>query len=65
MEQKYKQPEISQEEKQAKVYQLNVELADVAAKKKSMMGGFNDELKRLKAEIKDLISPDQETFEVV
>lgn len=44
--------EISTEEK---VYNLTVELAEQKRLKKSAMEGFRDEIKRIEAEIKELI----------
>jgi hypothetical protein len=55
---------LTQEQKQERVYNLTVELRDMEAKKKSVSGGYNAEIKRLKAEIKDLVKADQETFEI-
>lgn len=49
---------LSQEEKEAKVYQLEVELAEAVLEKKSFVRAANDNLKRIKAEIKDLVKND-------
>lgn len=56
---------LTQEEKEKRVYNLNVELSDMQAKKKSTMQAYNDELKRIRAEINDYISPDKQTFEII
>lgn len=46
---------LTEEEKGAKVLQLNKELLETKARKKASNSAFNDELKRLQAEIVDLI----------
>ena len=38
-----------------KVYNLNVELKEIQARKKALVGGMNDEIKRIKNEIDELI----------
>ena len=50
--------------KEQKVFNLTVELADVLNKRKSMMKGFNEEKKRLQAEIKELIKGNLDTHDV-
>jgi glucosamine 6-phosphate synthetase-like amidotransferase/phosphosugar isomerase protein len=47
-----------EQSKEAKIYQLVVELADVRKNKKDQMGAYNDEIKRINSEIKELISKD-------
>lgn len=44
-----------------KVLQLTIELAETADRKKSTVKGFNEEIKRIKAEIAELIKDDKET----
>jgi glucosamine 6-phosphate synthetase-like amidotransferase/phosphosugar isomerase protein len=44
--------------KEAKIYQLVVELDEVRKNKKDQMGAYNDEIKRLNSEIKELINKD-------
>lgn len=44
---------------QAKVFQLCSELEETKKRKKQVVSAFNDEIKRLQAEIKDLINPDE------
>lgn len=48
-----------------KVLQLTIELAETADKKKSVVKGYNEEIKRIKAEIAALIKDDKETEDVV
>lgn len=48
---------------EAKVFQLCTELEDTKKKKKQVVGAYNDEIKRLQAEIKDLVNPD-EAFDI-
>ena len=43
--------------KEAKVFQLCTELEDMRDKKKQSSKAYNDEIKRIQAEIKDLIDP--------
>lgn len=42
-----------------KVFQLCTELEETKKRKKQVVSAFNDEIKRLQAEIKDLINPDE------
>lgn len=44
--------------KQAKVFQLCKELEEMKKKKKSISKSYNTEIKRIQAEIEDLIDPD-------
>lgn len=44
--------------KEAKIYQLVVELEEVRKNKKAQMGAYNDEIKRINSEIKELINED-------
>jgi len=46
--------------KESQVFELTVELEEMTKKKKATVRGFNEEIKRLKAEIKDLIDPPAE-----
>jgi len=46
--------------KESQVFELSVELEEMTKKKKATVRGFNEEIKRLKAEIKDLIDPPAE-----
>ena len=43
--------------KEAKVFHLCTELEDMRDKKKQSSKAYNDEIKRIQAEIKDLIDP--------
>lgn len=47
-----------EQSKEAKIYQLVVELEDVRKNKKDHMRAYNDEIKRLNKEIKELINED-------
>jgi len=38
-----------------KIYNLTLELVQVTQQKKSAMGGFNDEIKRIKNEMADIL----------
>ena len=44
---------------QAKVFQLCTELEETKKRKKQVVSAFNDEIKRLQAEIKDLVNPEE------
>lgn len=46
--------------KESQVFELSVELEEMTKKKKATVKGFNEEIKRLKTEIKDLIDPPKE-----
>lgn len=46
--------------KEAQVFELCKELEEMTKKKKATVRGYNEEIKRLKAEIKDLIDPPKE-----
>lgn len=50
---------MSDTNNQAKVFQLCTELEETKKRKKQVVGAFNDEIKRLQAEIKDLVNPDE------
>ena len=43
---------------ESKVFQLCTELENTKKRKKQVVGAFNDEIKRLQAEIKDLVNPE-------
>jgi hypothetical protein len=49
---------MSDTSNQAKVFQLCSELEETKKRKKQVVSAFNDEIKRLQAEIKDLVNPD-------
>jgi hypothetical protein len=51
--------QMNNEANQAKVFQLCTELEDTRKRKRQVVGAFNDEIKRLQAEIKDLIHPEE------
>jgi len=55
-----KQPE-PQTSTADKVLQLTIELAETTDRKRSVAKGYNEEIKRIKAEIAALISDDKET----
>ena len=44
---------------QAKVFQLCTELEEIKRRKRQVSRAFNDEIKRLQDEIKDLVDPSQ------
>jgi glucosamine 6-phosphate synthetase-like amidotransferase/phosphosugar isomerase protein len=44
--------------KEAKIYQLVVELEEVRKNKKAQMRAYNEEIKRINDEIKELINED-------
>jgi len=44
---------------QAKVFQLCQELEDMKKRKKAFVAAYNDEIKRINAEIKDLLNPEE------
>jgi glucosamine 6-phosphate synthetase-like amidotransferase/phosphosugar isomerase protein len=44
--------------KEAKIYQLVVELEEVRKNKKAQMRAYNEEIKRINEEIKELINED-------
>ena len=44
---------------EAKVFQLCSELEETKKRKKQVVSAFNDEIKRLQAEIKDLVNPEE------
>jgi len=44
---------------QAKVFHLCTELEETKKRKKQVVGAFNDEIKRIQAEIKDLVNPEE------
>ena len=45
--------------KEAKVFQLCQELEETRDRKKSTSKAYNDEIKRIQAEIKELIDPEE------
>ena len=47
---------LSAEERARRVYNLSLELRTTEQQKKDTAGGFRDEIKRIKAEIKDLLT---------
>lgn len=47
--------EINESSKKDKVFNLTTELLELQGKKKSVVKAFNEEIKRLKAEIKDQV----------
>jgi formiminotetrahydrofolate cyclodeaminase len=61
----YQEEQLSQEEREKRVYNLTVELKDTEVKKKATTKAYNEEIKRLKSELKDLISKDLNTFDVI
>lgn len=44
---------------EAKVFQLSLELEDMKKRKKAFVKGYNEEIKRLQSEIKDLLNPEE------
>ena len=62
---KDKEPEqFTKEEREQKVYQLEVELAESTLEKKSFVSAANENIKRIKAEIKDLVRADVKVLNV-
>jgi len=50
---------MSETNNAAKVFQLCTELEETKKRKKQVVSAFNDEIKRLQAEIKDLVNPEE------
>lgn len=46
--------------KEARVFQLCTELEEMKLRKKAAAKGFNEEIKRINEEIKELIDPEEE-----
>jgi hypothetical protein len=46
--------------KEARVFQLCQELEEMRIRKKATAKGFNEEIKRIQEEIKELIDPEEE-----
>jgi hypothetical protein len=46
--------------REAQVFQLCTELEDMKVRKKASAKGFNEEIKRINAEIKELLNPQEE-----
>jgi hypothetical protein len=44
---------------QSKVYQLCLELDDIKKRKKSFVKAYNEEIRRLNEEIRDLLNPEE------
>jgi hypothetical protein len=44
---------------ETKVYQLCLELDDIEKRKKDFVKAYNEEIKRIQAEIKDLLNPEE------
>ncbi len=44
---------------EAKVFQLTQELEEMRKRKKATMKGYNEEIRRIQAEIKDIINPEE------
>lgn len=61
----YQEEQLTQEEREKRVYNLTVELKDTEVKKKATNKAFSEEIKRIKAEIKDLVGKDLTTFDVI
>lgn len=55
---------MEQNEREKKVYNLLIELADTQNKRKSLMKGYTEEVKRIRLEIKDLIKHEISTSDV-
>jgi hypothetical protein len=45
---------------EAKVFQLSQELEEMRTRKKDTMKGYNEEIRRIQAEIKEIIDPEEE-----
>ena len=48
---------MNQQEREQKVFNLTVELEDTNRMKRSAVKSFNEDIKRIKKEIKDLLAP--------
>lgn len=44
---------------EAKVFQLSLELEEMRKRKKATMKGYNEEIKRIQAEIKEILNPEE------
>ena len=44
---------------EAKVFQLTQELEEMRKRKKATMKGYNEEIRRIQAEIKEIINPEE------
>lgn len=44
---------------EAKVFQLSQELEEMRKRKKATMKGYNEEIRRIQAEIKEIINPEE------
>lgn len=49
-------PDVVLARKQERVYNLTIELKEAKAAKKAAMGGHTDEIKRIEAEIKEVLT---------
>jgi len=55
---------ITTSTKEEKVFQLNVELHEAKQRKKTLVKTYNEEIKRIQAEIDELLLDDADTAEV-
>ena len=55
---------LSQPERETKVYNLNIELEEAVRERKSLMRAHGDNIKRLKSELKELLAKDIQNAEV-
>jgi len=44
---------------EAKVFQLSLELEEMRKRKKATMKGYNEEIKRIQVEIKEILNPEE------
>lgn len=51
--------ELTSNTTEAKVFQLCQELDDIKKRKKDFVKAYNEEIKRINAEIKDLLNPEE------
>ena len=51
--------ELTSNTTEAKVFQLCQELNDIKKRKKDFVKAYNEEIKRINAEIKDLLNPEE------
>ena len=58
------QHQMTEAERNEKVFNLCVELADAQAERKSVMKAHTENIKRIKAEIKELVIDDQHAHNV-
>ncbi len=56
---------LSKPQREEKAYKISLDIADMKRQKKSTVRGFNEELKRLDSELKEIMQPDLQMHEVL